>query len=101
MRLNYAFVIYLPTDSAEEPLLLKMNDGDLKIPITKDQPKEIKSVFNELIKSLKNGPMKFQIEEVENGDIIYQIGKEYVNQLNSEIKKVYSELESYYLTSQS
>jgi len=80
---------------SEHYLLLKMNGRDLKIPITKDEPKEVKSVFDELIKSLKNGPMQFQIEEVENGDIIYQIGKEYIAQLNSEMKKVYDELNSY------
>lgn len=86
---------------SEHYLVLKMNDRELKIPITKDEPKEVKSVFDELIKSLKNGPMQFQIKEVENGDIIYQIGKEYIAQLNSEMQKVYDELNSYGLLNES
>lgn len=86
---------------SEHYLLLKLDGKILKIPITKDEPKEVKSVFDELIKSLKNGPIEFKFKEVENGDIICQIGKAYISQLNTEMQKVYDELKSYDLLNES
>lgn len=77
----------------EHFLNLKVEKDGLRIPITKDEPVEIKNVFNSLILKLKKGPFKFSIKEVENGDIIYQVAKEYIEQLNSELSDIYKELE--------
>lgn len=74
-------------------LSLKMADGELRIPITKDEPGEIKQVFNLLILKLKRGPFNFSIKEEENGDIIYNVAKEYIGQLNSELSDIYRELQ--------
>ncbi|MEW8030218.1 MAG: hypothetical protein AB2826_26730 [Candidatus Thiodiazotropha sp.] len=78
---------------AEHFLSLKVDKNELKIPITKDEPVEIKKVFNSLILKLKKGPFNFSIKEKENGDIIYHVAKEYIEQLNSELNDIYKELE--------
>ena len=74
-------------------LSLKVDKDELRIPITKDEPVEIKKVFNALILKLKKGPFNFSIKEEENGDIIYHVTKEYIEQLNSELGDIYKELE--------
>ncbi len=67
------------------------------IPLTKDEPNEIKEVFNQLIINLKKGPFNFSIPEKEDADIIYHVAKEYVDQLNTELHDIYKELEEYNL----
>jgi len=81
----------------ERYLLLKTPNENLKIPITKDKPKDIQEVFNKLIVLLKKGSFQFALEENDEGDIIYHVGKEYISQLNSELKDVFSEMKSYEL----
>lgn len=78
----------------DEVFYLSFNvDGDkLRIPLTKDEPNEIKSVFNKLIIKLKKGEFEFSLEEKEDGDIFYHIAQEYVSQLNLEMKGIYKEL---------
>jgi len=78
---------------SEHFLRFKVGNDELKIPITKDEPVEVKKVFNSLILKLKKGSFKFSIKEEENGDIIYHVAKEYIEQLNSELDDIYKELE--------
>lgn len=87
-------------DDSEHFLSLKINDSVLNIPLTKDEPNEIKKVFNKLIINLKKGPLKFSMAEKEDGDLIYQVAKEYVEQLNKELSEVYEELEAHQLLEQ-
>ncbi len=96
--------VYMATHEAileeidsERYLSLKIEKTDLKVPLTKDEPNEIKEVFNKLIIHLKKGPLKFTMTEEEDGDLIYQVAKEYITQLNAELKEVYQELEEYQL----
>jgi len=84
-------------DGSEHFLSLKIKDSVLNVPLTKDEPNEIKRVFNELIIHLKKGPIKFSMAEKEDGDLIYQVAKEYVTQLNKELSEVHKELQSYQL----
>jgi len=85
---------------SEQFLSLKIGDADLKIPLTKDEPNEIKKVFNELIAHLRKGLFNFKMEEKKDGDLIYQVTKEYVKQLNKELGEVYQALEAYQLLEQ-
>ena len=85
---------------SEHFLSLKMKDADLNVPLTKDEPNEIKKVFNELIVHLKKGPFKFSMSEKEDGDLICQVAKEYVKQLNKELIDVDRELEDHQLLEQ-
>lgn len=79
-------------DDEEYYLALKMPDNTLKIPITQDVPKDVQKVFNALIVSLKQGVFDFALEEVEDGDIIYHVAKEYISQLNTELDDIYREM---------
>jgi hypothetical protein len=87
-------------DGSEQFLSLKINGFVLNLPLTRDEPNEIKNVFNELIKHLKKGAFNFSIAEKEDGDLIYEVAKEYIKQLNKELKDVYQELEAYQLLEQ-
>ena len=84
-------------DGSEHILSLKINYSTLKLPLTKDEPNEIKRVFNELIIHLKKGPFEFSMVEKEDGDLVYHVAKEYIDQLNKELSEVYQELEAYHL----
>jgi len=69
-------------------------DGEkYNMPLTKDEPNDVKNVFNQLIIHLKKGPFIFTMQEKEDGDIIYHVAKEYLDQLNSELGDIYKELE--------
>ncbi len=85
---------------SEYCLSLKIENDVLDVPLTKDEPNEIKKVFNKLIIHLKQGPLKFTMTEEEDGDLIYQVAKEYVKQLNTELSEVYQELEAHQLLEQ-
>lgn len=85
---------------SEQFLSLRIGNTDLKIPLTKDEPNEIKKVFNELITHLRKGLFNFRMEERKDGDLIYQVAKEYVKQLNNELGDIYQALTSYQLLKQ-
>jgi hypothetical protein len=40
------------------------------------------------------------MKEVEDGDLIYYVAKEYIKQLNTELSEVYKELEAHQLLDQ-
>lgn len=84
-------------EGSEHILSLIVNDSTLKLPLTKDEPNEIKKVFNKLIIKLKKGAFKFTMAEKEDGDLIYHVAKEYIDQLNKELSEVYQELKDYHL----
>lgn len=82
---------------SKSSLILEGNDENFEIILTEDNPNNIKNVFNHLIKDLKKGNFKFELED-EKEDMYHHICEEYLNQLNSEIETIYSELEEYELT---
>lgn len=76
-------------------LVLKIADKELSIPITKDLPKEVQNVFNELIRRLKNGLLQFNMKDVEDGDINYHVAREYISHLNLELQDIYEEMKQH------
>lgn len=80
----------------EKNLCLNFDGKEFKIPLTKDEPLEIKEVFNRLIIELKKGLIQFELQDDEN-DLYHHISTEYITQLNDELKSVYAELEDYNL----
>ena len=69
-------------------------DHPIKIPMSDDQPNEVKSAFNRLIARIKGG--EFQIELDEVGDELFsQVANEYITQLNREIREVHGEMKQY------
>lgn len=77
-------------------LKLIIDTQELEIPLTEDKPKEVKKVFNELIKELKKEKFEFSLETVKE-DLYYHICSEYIKQLNQELDSVYNDLDAYNL----
>lgn len=68
----------------------------IRIPMSEDKPNEVKNAFNRLIARLKDG--EFRIDLVgANEDLFSQVAKEYLTQLNREIREVYGEMKKHHL----
>lgn len=77
-------------------LVLEVGENPIQITLTDDNPNNIKFAFNLILKELKKGLFEFKLED-ENADLYNNICIEYLNQLNSEIRIIYSELEIFEL----
>lgn len=75
-------------------LVLSVDSDDMRIPLTRDEPLVIKTVFNKLILNLKEKEFQF-MAKIDGKDLFSQIAKEYIEQLNLELKSVYKELSDY------
>lgn len=65
-----------------------------KIPLSEDNPNDVKLVFNKLIKRLKSGKYEIKMEEI-GDDLFSQVAKEYLGQLNRELQEVHKDLVHY------
>mgnify|MGYP001348893568 FL=1 len=72
-------------------LKLALGSEELCIVLTDDNPNEVKSVFNKLLLQLKNDEIEFNLLD-DKDDLYFHICKEYITQLNSELKSTYIEL---------
>lgn len=70
----------------------------IRIPISDDNPSEVKSAFNKLILQLKAGVFQIELEDV-GPDLFSQVALEYVKQLNQELQEVFAEMVKYNLVS--
>ena len=77
---------------------IAIQDGDkvIKIPISEDQPNEVKNAFNKIILRLKRGKFSINIINVQQ-DLFSQVANEYIKQLNRELLEVFGEMERYSL----
>ena len=73
---------------------IDLTEEKISIPMSDDKPNDVKSAFNKLIIKLKTGEYKVELEDI-GEDLFSQVAKEYVTQLNREIKCVYSEMKEY------
>jgi hypothetical protein len=80
-------------------ILFVTADGEIKIPISDDNPNEVKSAFNKLIERIKEGEFEIEMDEV-GPDLFSQVASEYLTQLNREIKEVRKEMEDIGLVGQ-
>lgn len=78
-------------DNISATLKLVLGSEELNIVLTEDNPNEIKTVFNKLLLQLKDGEIEFNLTD-EKDDLYFHICKEYINQLNAELKSTYMEL---------
>lgn len=78
-------------------LVLEVGESQVKITLTDDNPNNVKSAFNSILKELKKGLFEFELED-ETKDLYNNISTEYLTQLNGEMKAIYKELEVYKLT---
>lgn len=72
-------------------LKLALDSDELNIVLTEDNPNEIKAVFNKLLLHLKNEEIEFDLKD-DKDDLYFHICKEYISQLNTELKSTYTEL---------
>lgn len=77
---------------ANATLKLTINETVLDIVLTEDKPNDVKNVFNKLLEQLKNGEFEFVLTD-EKEDLHFHICKEYITQLNAELKSTFKELE--------
>jgi len=73
-------------------LKLALGTTVLDIVLTEDKPNDVKSVFNKLLEQLKSGEFEFSLTD-EKEDLYFHICKEYITQLNAELKSTYKELQ--------
>jgi hypothetical protein len=73
-------------------LKLALGETVLDIVLTEDKPNDVKTVFNKLLELLKSGEFDFSLTD-EKEDLYFHICKEYITQLNAELKSTYKELE--------
>lgn len=72
-------------------LRIKVDSGDVVIPLSDDNANAVKSAFNRLIQRIREGEFKIQLDK-EGDDLFSMVAKEYLTQLNKEIREVYSQI---------
>ncbi len=82
--------------NVEEKFFIKIEaeNHEIRIPMSEDNPNEVKSAFNKLIARIKDGIFRIELEEI-GEDLFSQVGKEYIAQLNREIHEVSGEMVEY------
>lgn len=75
-------------------LRIKVESGDVVIPLSDDNANAVKSAFNKLIQRIRDGEFKIQLDK-EGDDLFSMVAKEYLVQLNKEIREVYSEIKRF------
>lgn len=78
-------------EETKATLLLEAGSSTIQIVLTEDNPNNVKMAFNGLLKELKKGLIEFKLEDTAE-DLYHHICKEYITQLNAELKSVYAEL---------
>lgn len=71
-----------------------LEEPQISIPISSDDPNAVKSAFNCLIERLKKGVFSISLKDADK-DLFYHVAKEYLEQLNGELLDVYQEMEQY------
>jgi hypothetical protein len=72
-------------------LILAGTTLDHEIILTEDNPNNVKHVFSSLLRDLKKELFQYNLED-SNIDLYYNICKEYIIQLNSEMQSIHREM---------
>lgn len=78
-------------EDEEHFIEIAIKEEPIWIPLSEDKPNEVKSVFNKLIKQIKEGAFEIKLEVV-GEDLFSQVANEYIIQLNREIAEVRDEM---------
>lgn len=84
---------FVRVDEEKYTLEVELGDEVAIIPLSQDQPNEVKGAFNKLIVRLKSGLFRIELQEC-GEDLFSQVSKEYLVQLNSELEEVFGEMVS-------
>jgi ABC-type molybdate transport system ATPase subunit len=72
-------------------LRIKIETGDVVIPLSDDNANAIKSAFNTLIRRIRDGEFKIQLDK-KGDDLFSMVANEYLTQLNKEIREVHRQM---------
>ena len=75
-------------------LKIEAESGDVVIPLSDDNANAVKSAFNKLIHRIREGEFKIQLDK-EGEDLFSMVAKEYLTQLNKEIREVHSQIKEF------
>lgn len=75
-------------------LRIKVKSGDVVIPLSDDNANAVKSAFNKLIQRIRDGEFNIQLDK-EGDDLFSMVAKEYLTQLNKEIREVHSQIKDF------
>lgn len=75
-------------------LRIMIESGDVVIPLSEDNANAVKSAFNKLIQRIREGEFKIQLDK-DGDDLFSMVAKEYLTQLNKEIREVHSQIMEY------
>jgi hypothetical protein len=81
-------------DGDKYSLKIKVASGDIVIPLSDDNANAVKSAFNKLIQRIRTGEFKIQLDK-EGDDLFSMVAKEYLTQLNREIREVHTEMKEH------
>ncbi len=81
-------------------LRIKVKSGDVVIPLSDDNANAVKSAFNKLIQRIREGEFKIQLDK-EGDDLFSMVAKEYLTQLNKEIREVHRQIKEFGLLKES
>ena len=70
------------------------DEDSISIPMSEDDPNEVKRSFRKIILRLKKGIFQIKFVETEQ-DLFSQVAKEYITQLNKEIIEVHGEMKQH------
>lgn len=65
----------------------------VRIPISSDEPNNVKSAFGTILTRLRNGLFQINLLEDPQQNLFYLVAVEYIGQLNAELTEVFHELE--------
>jgi hypothetical protein len=80
-------------------LRIKVEQGDVTIPLSDDNPNAVKSAFNKLIQRIRIGEFAIKLDAV-GDDLFSMVANEYLTQLNREIQEVRSQMKDHDLIAQ-
>lgn len=83
-------------DCVEEKYFLKINveNEPVTIPLSDENPNEVKNAFNKLIQRIRIGEFAIKLDKV-GEDLFSMVAAEYLAQLNREIQEVHSQMQEY------
>lgn len=70
---------------------INVEDAPVAIPLSDDNPNEVKGAFNKLIKRIRIGEFTIKLDKV-GEDLFSMVASEYLTQLNREIQEVRSQM---------
>lgn len=79
----------------EEKYFLRINveEKPVAIPLSDDNPNEVKSAFNKLIQRIRIGEFSIKLDKV-GEDLFSMVANEYLNQLNREIQEIHNQMKA-------